>query len=581
MGRSKEFEITGLEFLDKGEDRQALECFGKAVSLDNLNYSALRSLLFTAHRLGLTPDATRTIQDLLQQYPSDARMLRVAREYVNLVQGKTATTPLTTIFLSKDRPLQLQGCLESLFHHSGIGRENIAVLYKQSGNIYYDLLIEKYPEIRWVPEKNFSRDIQTLFNESDNHILMCCDDMIFTEPFDLKKCIEVLDENEDILNFTLRVGTNITPVPEDLIDNGDWLKWKWYNPVAVRWHYPWAVPATIYRKDDVLRLTRPFVLAITNPNFLESTVAGYLQEYPDKAPPCLASFRHSKCIATHVNRVQDTHCNEFDNSSNTETEALYSLFLKGGTVDWEKITNIDNTDFNLNGEYFNVKIEQPVHGYSKCRKIMGLMPFDDPYNNFNFNAFSKDITGGTDNDIFDRYIDEINAGLIIEIGTWKGASAIHFASRLKEKNIDGTVICIDTWLGTVNNMIDCNDPTWGLRKYYINGYPCLYHQFLANVIHSGLQNYIVPFPNTSSVGAKWLQHHNIQGDFIYIDGSHEEDDVLKDLKDYWPLVKPKGILAGDDWHSGGEGVIKAVNRFIKEHSLHLDIIGTKWMIRKP
>ena len=66
MNESREFEKAGLEFLNNGKDRKALESFGKAVGLDNLNYSALRSLLFTAHRIGLTPDATRTIQDLLQ-----------------------------------------------------------------------------------------------------------------------------------------------------------------------------------------------------------------------------------------------------------------------------------------------------------------------------------------------------------------------------------------------------------------------------------------------------------------------------------------------------------------------------------
>lgn len=235
----------------------------------------------------------------------------------------------------------------------------------------------------------------------------------------------------------------------------------------------------------------------------------------------------------------------------------------------------------MTDKYFNAKIEQPPNSNSNYKKIIDLMPFDNPYNNFNFIAIAKDITGGIDNGIFDKHIEELNARLIIEIGTWKGASAIHFASSMKERNIDGAVVCIDTWLGTINNMIEYKDPIWGLQKYYINGYPCLYHQFLANVIHSGVQNYIVPFPNTSSVGAKWLKHHKIQADFIYIDGSHEEEDVFKDMQDYWPLVKPQGIMAGDDWHSRTEGVIKAVNKFIKEHaSLHLDIMKTKWMIRK-
>lgn len=580
MNGSREFEKTGLEFLNNGKDRQALECFGRAVGLDNLNYSALRSLLFTAHRLGLTPDATRTIQDLLRQHPSDQRMLSIAREYVNLVQEKTAV-PLTTIFLSKDRPLQLQGCLDSLLHHSGTGLENISVLYKQTGNIYYDNLIEKYPEIRWVPERNFSHDIQALFNESDDHIFMCCDDMIFTEPFDLGKCVQILGENDDVFNFTLRVGTNITPLPEDLIDNGDWLKWKWHNPVAVRWHYPWSVPATIYRKHDVLRLTRPFVFAISNPNFLESTVAQYLQEYPDKAPPCLASFKHSTCIATHVNRVQDTHCNEFDNSGHTETEELYRLFLRGGRVDWEKIINIDNPDFNLGGEYFNIKIVRPAHGFNRAKNILKLMPFDTPYNGFNFTVLPKDLEDGDDDHDIAAYMGDTAAHVIITIGDRKGRSAIRFASYLEKKGLDGAVICIDTWLGSLDGMIEYDDPVKGLRKYYVNGYPCLYHQFLANVLHSGLQDFIIPFPNTSAIGAKWLKHHNIEADIIYICEDNDSGGAAGNIDIFWPLLRPKGILAVNGRLHEGSGATGAVDRFSREHSLEPEIIGTKWMIRKP
>lgn len=35
-------------------------------------------------------------------------------------------------------------------------------------------------------------------------------------------------------------------------------------------------------------------------------------------------------------------------------------------------------------------------------------------------------------------------------------------------------------------------------------------------------------------------------DFVYIDGSHEKEDIVGDINRAWDLVKPGGIIAGDD-----------------------------------
>jgi predicted O-methyltransferase YrrM len=38
-------------------------------------------------------------------------------------------------------------------------------------------------------------------------------------------------------------------------------------------------------------------------------------------------------------------------------------------------------------------------------------------------------------------------------------------------------------------------------------------------------------------------------DLVFIDGNHEYEYVLRDLVNYWPLVKKGGIICGDDFHS--------------------------------
>ena len=55
-------------------------------------------------------------------------------------------------------------------------------------------------------------------------------------------------------------------------------------------------------------------------------------------------------------------------------------------------------------------------------------------------------------------------------------------------------------------------------------------------------------------------------DFIYIDGRRDYQGVLMDLIDYWPKLKPGGILAGHDYldgqlPEGGFGVKTAADRF--------------------
>jgi SAM-dependent methyltransferase len=216
--------------------------------------------------------------------------------------------------------------------------------------------------------------------------------------------------------------------------------------------------------------------------------------------------------------------------------------------------------------------------------FLANLPYGNPYKDFDYVEVPMDLNADPHSEtipVFQQIVDVAQAHLIVEIGSWKGSSAIQWASILKTKSVtNGLVFCIDTWLGTVDNVTAHNDATWGIGKYYQNGYPTLYYQFLANVMHHGLSDYILPFPNTSSIGAQWLKHHQIQADVIYVDGSHDESDVYLDLNSFWDILKPGGVMIGDDWHLGAVGVVCAVNRFARERSLKCQNVGTKWVIQK-
>ena len=141
------------------------------------------------------------------------------------------------------------------------------------------------------------------------------------------------------------------------------------------------------------------------------------------------------------------------------------------------------------------------------------------------------------------------------------------------------MICVDTWLGSIEHWKGCIRG-WDIRPYLKHGYPTLYYQFLANVLHQECHDVVVPVPNTSSNAARWFSGQQIVADLVYLDGSHEEDDVYSDLCNYWKLLRPGGVLVGDDWHAYWFGVICAVNKFVRERDLPLEISGQKWLIRK-
>ena len=79
-------------------------------------------------------------------------------------------------------------------------------------------------------------------------------------------------------------------------------------------------------------------------------------------------------------------------------------------------------------------------------------------------------------------------------------------------------------------------------------------------------------------------------DFIYIDGSHEYQDVLSDLEGAWKIVKPGGIIAGDDYGENilvwGDTIKRAVDDFCWKKSITPEIIdvpgenGKQFLIRR-
>ena len=213
-------------------------------------------------------------------------------------------------------------------------------------------------------------------------------------------------------------------------------------------------------------------------------------------------------------------------------------------------------------------------------RLMPLIHAQSPYQDFPLEDYPEDLQGwGSQSPAFEELLARTKPTRIIEVGTWKGGSAIHMAMLARKLGITPEIICVDTWLGAVEFWTDQKDPTRYLALKCRNGFPTVYYQFVANVIHQGCTDLITPFPQTATIAALWFRRHGVRADLIYIDGSHEEEDVYADLVGYWDLVRPGGLLAGDDW--SWDGVRIAATRFAREQRVAVTQLADKWFLEKP
>ena len=201
----------------------------------------------------------------------------------------------------------------------------------------------------------------------------------------------------------------------------------------------------------------------------------------------------------------------------------------------------------------------------------------DVYRDFDCRRYPFDLAGwGGESPAFAELVRQVRPRLIIEVGTWKGASAVSMAKAAASEGLATKILCIDTWLGALEFRMDHNDPERFRALECRHGYPQVYFRFLANVCHTGHQDRIVPFPLDSASAAWWLMSHGVKADLVYIDASHEEEAVYQDLLDYRELLAAGGKIFGDDWDWAS--VRAAVSAFAEEHKLSVAHCHDKWVL---
>ncbi len=264
----------------------------------------------------------------------------------------------SVIIFSKDRPLQLHAYIESLLYFSELVESNITVLYRKTQDSDYSRVITEFPLVKFIEEENFQTDLVAEINLTQDHIMFGCDDVVFTNHFNVGFAEKTLDMNEQIFGFSFRLGLNITPFPKDVITHEKFVEWNWSQAPENHYNYPWELCATLYRKMDIIEILSSLETQITNPNFLEGNIAANASDYIRRPNLCCLR-QESSSIAITVNRVQDTHCNPVDSTMPTDIHYLNKIYNDSDNkLDIQKISQLKATSIHVGSDYFILQNDQ-------------------------------------------------------------------------------------------------------------------------------------------------------------------------------------------------------------------------------
>lgn len=160
-------------------------------------------------------------------------------------------------------------------------------------------------------------------------------------------------------------------------------------------------------------------------------------------------------------------------------------------------------------------------------------------------------------EMFKRLVNE-DTKVIIDAGSWLGLSAWHFLNLAP----NATVICLDTWQGSVEH-----------KKNTI--LPVLYETFLVNMWE--YKDRIIPVRLNSMAGFREIYQHLIKPDLIYIDMAHDKESVIQDV-DIAYRTFPDAQICGDDYT--WQGVKDALEYLMGTGNMSFTTYETCWKINK-
>jgi predicted O-methyltransferase YrrM len=144
-------------------------------------------------------------------------------------------------------------------------------------------------------------------------------------------------------------------------------------------------------------------------------------------------------------------------------------------------------------------------------------------------------------------------GDILEIGTWQGKSTCILAGACIEGSSNSKVICVDTFL------MDGNDWQLSYHKRLVKEQGT-YFKFVHNAKMFGFFDTIVVMAGYSY---RVVPYINARIKVAFIDGSHDFENTLRDLRLTMPLIRPGGLILLHDVNDNWPGVGLAIEASLR------------------
>jgi hypothetical protein len=272
---------------------------------------------------------------------------RVNKDEINVYNRVIHVEPpeklVGMLIFSKDRPLQLTALLDSISSYTKIANINILYLASsEDSQKAYDNMIGLYSQHSFIKECDFHRQTRDIINNY-KYIVFMVDDSLIVRKFSINDCIRILENNDNVIGVSLRLGKNTlhsfnmntdNPFPEIVGKYGSLLFYDWTNAIGVDFSYSMEISSSVYRTIDIIALleTRSF----SKPNDLEDVLAKYRKTINR---PLLAIYETSIAFSIPYNIVQSTHTNRKAIEDQTNAESLLTLYNMGMRIDIAKHHN--------------------------------------------------------------------------------------------------------------------------------------------------------------------------------------------------------------------------------------------------
>ena len=151
--------------------------------------------------------------------------------------------------------------------------------------------------------------------------------------------------------------------------------------------------------------------------------------------------------------------------------------------------------------------------------------------------------------IYSEMVGKFNNAVFVEIGTWKGKSAMYMAEQIKGSKKNIKFYTIDIYMYTEEH---------NRRGVRFAENTSFFDEVAKNL--EPLKDYVTMLQGRSQDLYTQFEDNSI--DFIFMDGNHDYEDVKEDIRKWFPKVKKGGYIGGHDYCEPSCGVKKAVDELL-------------------